>query len=208
MLLDVTATRKTAKKLPLSFYQRDTTLVARELLGKRLVHQIGRKRLSGIIVETEAYIGAEDRACHGFGNRRTRRTESLFQEGGYSYVYMIYGMHFCFNAVTRTCDHPEAVLVRALQPNEGVSEMKRNRLVKSERELTSGPAKLCEALLIDKAQDRLSLVGSELFIEDINLQISSQDIVTKPRIGIAYAGEAAHWPLRFYICGNPFISKI
>jgi DNA-3-methyladenine glycosylase len=115
------APQKKFQQLPISFYERDTQTVARELLGQRLVHIVRGQRISGLIVETEAYIGAEDRACHGFGHRRTKRTESLYQPGGFSYVYLIYGMHHCFNVVTKSSDDPEAVLIRALEPSEARS---------------------------------------------------------------------------------------
>ena len=215
------------KRLGKEFFMRDTTRVARELLGKRLVHIVqghsnnrtsanratnntdSRIRLAGTIVETEAYLGAGDRACHSFGALRTKRTESLFLEGGTSYVFLIYGMHCCFNVVTRDADKPEAVLIRAIQPTEGIEEMLRRRLLRDQNpiNLSNGPGKLCEALGIDRSCDRVSLMKSpSLFLEDAPM-IEAQKILASARIGVDYAGEAASWPLRFSIVGNSYVSK-
>jgi DNA-3-methyladenine glycosylase len=198
-------------KLPRAFYRRNTETVARDLLGKLLVHQTGRKRLSGIIVETEAYMGTDDAACHTFGGRRSAKNESMFQDGGISYVYQIYGMYYCLNTVTRTKDCPEAVLIRAVQPCEGIKQMMINRSfktkVKKERDLANGPGKLCIALGIDRQQDGLPLDGSELYIEDKGFQLKRSQIIAGPRIGVDYAGAAAEWHLRFYIKGNDFVSR-
>ncbi|HVK60908.1 MAG TPA: DNA-3-methyladenine glycosylase, partial [Bdellovibrionales bacterium] len=135
-----------ARKLPFSFYQRDTEEVARELLGKTLVHVLKTgQRVSGRIVETEAYLGARDAAAHSRGGLRSKRTESMFLPGGHAYVYLIYGMHYCFNVVTREADEPQAVLIRALEPIEGIEFMRRRRRVKRDLDLCSGPGKLCDA---------------------------------------------------------------
>ena len=184
-----------ARKLPLSFYRRDTEQVAKELLGKKLVRVYKGRRLSGIIVETEAYIGSHDKACHGFGHRRTERTKALYLEGGYSYVYLIYGMYHLLNAVTGNTEEPTAVLIRAIEPREG-----------GDLGLTNGPGRLCEALVIDKKLNKVKLNGSELFIEDAP-NISAKQILATPRIGVDYAGESASWPLRFLIRDNAFVSK-
>jgi DNA-3-methyladenine glycosylase len=201
-----------SRVLPARFYQRKTEIVARELLGCILVHEIKSEnkshRISGRIVETEAYLGAEDPACHTFEGRRTPRNEAMYLYGGHAYVYFIYGMHFCFNVVTRTERHPEAVLIRALEPLEGVDFMRRQRGIRGpDRDLTNGPAKLCEALAIDRSSDGLSLVDSMLTIERGREHIAQESTVTSPRIGIAYAGAAAEWPLRFSIAKNRFVSK-
>ncbi len=193
-------------KLPTSFYEQKTESVAKRLLGKKLVRIYKGERISGLITETEAYLGATDPACHTFGHRKTPRVQSMYLSGGHAYVYQIYGMHFCFNVVTRTPQHPEAVLIRALEPLEGLDWMKKFRVESNVRNLTTGPAKLCEALQINKAQDGECLTDDELFIEDAK-PVASKDIVAKPRIGVAYAKEAAQWPLRFYIRENVFISK-
>lgn len=195
-------------RLPRAFYQRDTETVARELLGQRLVHVVDGQRLTGLIVETEAYLGVRDRACHSFGDRRTPRTESLYLAGGHAYVYFIYGMHFCFNAVTRREGEPEAVLVRAVEPIEGRDIMRSRRpSARHEVDLTNGPGKLCAAMGITRACDRLSLDGSELFIEQGDRTFTDDEIVRTPRIGVAYAQEAAGWPLRFTVQGHPCVSK-
>ncbi len=187
------------------FYKRETEIVARELLGCRLVRVIDGVRLSGRIVETEAYLGIDDPACHTFGDRRTPRTKSMYLPGGHAYVYFIYGMHFCFNVVTRTEREPEAVLIRAIQPEEGIDEMMRRRKAtgkskaKSVSALTNGPAKLCQALGIDRSCDGLTLEGPEIFIERGSRKIVESEIHASPRVGVDYAGVAATWPLRFRV---------
>jgi DNA-3-methyladenine glycosylase len=196
-----------AKKLPLSFYDRDTVKVAKELLGKHLVRLMpGGKRVAGRIVETEAYVGIEDRACHAFGDRRTRRTSSLYLGPGHAYVFLIYGMYDCFNVVTRESGEPQAVLIRALEPVEGIETMRKNRPIKKDLDLTSGPGKLCRALAIDRSFDGHRLVESPLTIEDAP-RVSPRRIEASPRIGVDYAGEAAQWLLRFHERDNPWVSK-
>jgi DNA-3-methyladenine glycosylase len=200
-----------ARKLPLSFYRRDTEQVAKDLLGKKLVRIYKGQRISGIIVETEAYTGSEDKACHGFGHRRTERTKALYLDGGFSYVYLIYGMYYLLNAVTGHTEEPTAVLIRAIEPCEGLDLMRTFRRAKddsrkSDLGLANGPGRLCEALNIDKKLNMLELTGSELFIEDAE-KISTKLILATPRIGVDYAGESAAWPLRFLIRDNLFVSK-
>lgn len=192
--------------LPLSFYKQKTERVAKKLLGKTLVHIVNGKRLSGVITETEAYLGITDRACHTFGDRRTARTEAMYLPGGHAYVYFIYGMYNCVNVVTRTEKHPEAVLIRALEPIEGIELMKKNRKTKDVFNLTTGPGKLCQALAITKSNNAQSLISETLFIEDTGT-ITAKNIVARSRVGIAYALEAVHWPLRFYIKDSKYISK-
>jgi DNA-3-methyladenine glycosylase len=199
--------------LPLKFYQRDTTKVARELLGKRLVHMLPNgERRDGIIVETEAYLGIEDAACHTWKSRRTDRVRSMYLEGGHAYVYMIYGMYYCFNVVTRNADEPEAVLIRALEPGRGfawdqVRATHQGRIPKKYNEL-NGPGKLCRGLGINRKDDGERLDGSRIYIEESDwAPVKPKDIIARPRVGVDYAGEAATWPLRFYINGSPFISK-
>lgn len=194
------------RRLPLEFYLRDTKTVARDLLGKKLVHVVQGTRLSGLIVETEAYLGIEDAAAHSFGDRRTARTESMYLEGGHAYVYFIYGIHYCFNVVTQPAGIPQAVLIRAIEPIEGIELMRERRKSSKETGLGSGPGKLCQALGIDRECDRLSLVESEeLFIEDAPAPRAK--IIACPRVGVAYAGTAAEWPLRFLVSEHPHISK-
>lgn len=199
--------RRKRKILPLNFYRRATDVVARDLIGKILVHQIDDQNvLSGRIVETEAYLGARDPACHSYPERRTERTEVLFWPGGYSYVYFIYGVHFCFNVVTEKKDLGEAVLVRALEPLEGIPLMQKRRKVQKIEQLCSGPGKLCQALRIGRQENRLKLNQPPLWIED-GPPVKDQDVVTTTRIGIAQK-EAKDFPLRFYLRGSKHISKL
>lgn len=194
-----------ARRLPKSFFQRKTPTVAQQLLGCTLVHLVNGHRISGRIIETEAYLGVEDRACHSFGNRRTVRTESLYRPGGHAYVYLIYGMYFCFNVVTRDSAHPEAVLIRALEPIEGIHIMRTRRNVKVDRDLANGPGKLCIALGINLSHDRLPLQKSSLIIEEASPE--HLQVIESPRIGVDYAGECAKWPLRFSVANNVHVSK-
>ncbi|MGZ3703371.1 MAG: DNA-3-methyladenine glycosylase [Bdellovibrionota bacterium] len=178
--------------LPAKFYRRDTALVARELIGKRLVRVWRGKRLSGIITETEAYLGATDRAAHTFGGRATPRVKSMYLEGGHAYVYQIYGMHFCINAVTREAGEGQAVLIRALAMEGGVR--------------ANGPGLLCKALRIDRKLDGFSLQGPTIFIERA-VRVKKEEIGASARIGVDYAGEAAEWPLRFFWKGHHSLSR-
>ncbi len=189
--------------------------MARELLGKRLVHIVNGKRLSGIITETEAYLGIKDRGAHTFGNRRTKRTETMYLPGGHSYVYLIYGIYDCLNVVTQKQDIPEAVLIRALEPSEGLTTMAKARKLKNfdpENKkhlwnLTTGPGKLAQAMKITRDHNSLLLTDDTLFIEDIGVKIKDSEIIASPRIGIDYAQEAKHWELRFTIKDNFYISR-
>ncbi|WP_374076313.1 DNA-3-methyladenine glycosylase [Bdellovibrio bacteriovorus] len=189
--------------LPQDFYFEDTTSVAKSLLGKVLHIKSDKKEHKARIVEVEAYLGVEDPACHTFGDRRTQRTKSMYLDGGHSYVYLIYGMYHCLNFVTRTTEHPEAVLIRAVQPFDADHNPKKKDLK------TNGPGKLCKHYGITKDHDGLKLwkKNSEIFVSDDDFKVSSKQIVACPRIGVDYAGEAAKWPLRFYLKDNLFISK-
>ena len=200
--------RKKARKLPREFYARQNVLtVARELLGKLLVVPANNgSRVSGMIVETEAYRGPEDRASHAYGGRRTKRTETMYQLGGTVYVYFVYGMYYQFNVVTNIRDTPHAVLVRALQPVEGIENMRDRRQTHSDRNLTSGPGKLCIAMGIDRKLDREDLLGERVWIEE-GEKIPRTRIATGPRVGIDYAEEWAEKPWRFWLKDNPFVSK-
>jgi DNA-3-methyladenine glycosylase len=197
------------RKLPRRFYTRDDTLlVARQLLGQRLVvPNLDGARVSGRIVETEAYMGPEDRAAHSYGNRRTPRTETMFARGGVAYVYFIYGMYYQFNVVTNIESIPHAVLVRALEPLEGIEVMRERRPRKDDRGLTSGPGKLCLAMGIDRSYNRADLLGNLIWIEAGDRNISESEIAAGPRIGIDYAGEYVSKPWRFWIRDNPYVSK-
>jgi len=197
-----------AKKLPREFYTRPDVLeVARDLLGKKLVVP-GRNgaRVSGIIVETEAYRGPEDRASHAWNGRRTKRTETMYGAGGTAYVYFVYGMYHQFNVVTSVEDIPHAVLVRALEPGEGLAVMRRRRRGRSEYELTSGPGRLCLALGIDRKLDKADLLGDRVWLED-GISISPRQIGRGPRIGIDYAEKWIDKPWRFWVKDNPFVSR-
>ncbi len=181
--------------------------VARELLGKLLVVPANNgSRVSGMIVETEAYRGPEDRASHAYGGRRTKRTETMYQLGGTVYVYFVYGMYYQFNVVTNIRDTPHAVLVRALQPVEGIENMRDRRQTHSDRNLTSGPGKLCIAMGIDRKLDREDLLGERVWIEE-GEKIPPTRIATGPRVGIDYAEEWIEKPWRFWLKDNPFVSK-
>jgi DNA-3-methyladenine glycosylase len=150
--------------------------------------------LSGIIVETEAYLGEKDAAAHTYKGR-TERNKSMFLPGGHAYVYFIYGMHYCINVVAKQAGEPEAVLIRALEPEAGVKER------------TDGPGRLCKAMRITKALDGVNLRGEALFIEDAGRAPRQDEIGAAERIGVDYAGEAAGWPLRFYWKGNAYLSR-
>jgi DNA-3-methyladenine glycosylase len=196
-------------KLPREFYTRSDVLeVARDLLGKKLVvpNRTG-SRVAGIIVETEAYRGPEDRASHAYGGRRTNRTETMYGIGGTTYVYFVYGMYYQFNVVTNVEDIPHAVLVRALEPIEGLDIMRRRRQGRSEYELTSGPGRLCLAMGIDRGLDKSDLLGDRVWIEEA-VSVSPRQIARGPRIGIDYAKKWVTKPWRFWIKDNPFVSKV
>lgn len=195
-------------KLSRAFYTGpDVVALARRLLGALLVvpARDGR-RVSGIIVETEAYRGPEDRASHAHGGRRTRRTETMYARGGTAYVYFVYGMYHQFNVVTNRQDVPHAVLVRALEPVEGLALMRRRRAGAPDRNLTSGPGKLCLALGIDRGLDGADLLGDRVWIEE-RPSVHPSAIASGPRVGIDYAGDWAGRPWRFWVRGNPFISR-
>ena len=199
-------------KLNRMFYSQDTITVAKSLLGKILVHEVEGRRISGKIVETEAYLGVSDKAAHSYGGKKTKRVEVMYKEAGFSYIFMIYGMYYCFNVVTQLAGIPEAVLVRALEPLEALDSMSFNRYKKNYNELTAaniknltnGPGKLCNALQIDKALNGEDLCNNKLYIEDSN---DALKIVTSKRIGIDYAEEAKDFLLRFHIENNKYVSK-
>lgn len=190
----------------------DPITVARGLLGQRLVRIVdtvnGPQRISGTIVETEAYLGAPDRAAHTFGGRRTPRNESMYLPGGHAYVYFIYGLHHCLNVVCGEVDEGVAVLIRALEPVEGLDEMRTRRpRARRLRDLCSGPARLTQALDIDRRMDGTCLTTSpELFIER-QRAIPEQRIASSPRIGVEYAGDWARRLLRFIVADNPHVSR-
>lgn len=192
------------KVLPREFYERATLRVAHDLLGKILCRRlVNGKILRGRIVEVEAYLGVKDAAAHTFGGRRTERVRSMYLSGGHAYVYFIYGMYHCLNFVTRTADHPEAVLIRAIEPLHPAAEPATRAKIP-----TNGPGKLCRHYQINKEQDgaRLWTKRSSLWVEDAP-RVPARERVTAARIGVDYAGSAARWPLRFYIRDNLFVSR-
>jgi DNA-3-methyladenine glycosylase len=193
--------------LPAAFFARPTLTVARELLGQRLVRQIEGQVVSGLIVETEAYIGPDDTACHA-GKGRTPRTEVMFGPAGFSYVYLIYGMYHMLNIVTEAVDFPAAVLIRAIAPEAGLVRMQANRGRAQGRNLTNGPGKLCQALGIDKRLNNVPLFSGEGLWVEAASPLPDNVIAAGPRVGIGYASpqdQAAPW--RFRVRDNPFVSK-
>ncbi|RYD58992.1 MAG: DNA-3-methyladenine glycosylase [Sphingobacteriales bacterium] len=195
--------------LPEPFYTRtDVVTIAKELLGKVLVTNINGITTSGMITETEAYAGASDKASHAFGNRRTARTEVMFAGGGVAYVYLCYGIHHLFNVVTNVQDTPHAILIRAIEPLEGIPEMlQRRRMEIVKPSLTSGPGAMSMALGIHTRHTGLSLQGPEIWIEDRGIKLSKNKIVSATRVGVAYAAEDAYLPYRFFIQDNKYVSK-
>jgi DNA-3-methyladenine glycosylase len=202
------------KKLPREFYLRsDTIRIAKDLIGKLLVVPLETgERVSGMIVETEAYLGAVDKAAHSYNNRRTARNEITYSIGGHAYVFFIYGMYFQFNVVTDAKDSPHVVLIRAVEPVEGIEIMRERRLVKNpsakikDVNLTSGPGKLCIALNINRRLNGEDLLGENIWIEDYK-NFSSDKIEIGKRIGIDYAEEFAEKPWRFWLKNNDFVSR-
>ncbi|WET50192.1 DNA-3-methyladenine glycosylase [Chryseobacterium indologenes] len=196
-------------KLPLSYYSnQDVLFMAQDLLGKVLFTNIDGEITAGIIVETEAYHGVSDKASHAYGGRRTDRTETLYNQGGISYVYLCYGIHHLFNVVTSVEDDPHAVLVRAVEPLIGkeIMEMRRN-MPASKAAISAGPGSAAKALGIDRSFNKKDLNGSDIWIEDHGIHYSSDTIVAGPRIGVAYAQEDALLPWRFFVNGNKYVSK-
>jgi DNA-3-methyladenine glycosylase len=202
------------RPLPRSFYARPVLTVARACIGKLLVHELNGERMVGRIVEVEAYRGPEDRAAHSYGGRRTPRTEVMFGEAGHAYMFFVYGMHWHLNLVAGKLGEPHAVLVRAVEPLEGVARMAlrrglgssySNRKGEVTQNLTNGPGKLCQAFALDRAQYGADLTSSPLYLAD--------DGATKPRvarstrIGVDYAAEWALEPWRFYDAKSRFVSR-
>lgn len=201
--------KKSSFPLPLSYYQQDDVLyLSRHLLGKYLLTNIDGKLTGGVIIETEAYRGPEDRASHAFANRRTKRNEVMYAQGGISYVFICYGIHAMLNIVTNKKDIPHAILVRALAPMIGIEVMVDRRMKKEANDtLTSGPGSLCQALGITKKHNGIPLQGPTIWIEDRGIKVSSKEIIAGPRVGIDYAGEDAKLPWRFQIALQRFKEK-
>jgi DNA-3-methyladenine glycosylase len=193
-------------RLDLSFYHQPTLQMARGLLGKQLVRVLNGQRLSGLIVETEAYIGEADRACHA-SRGRTPRTEVMYGPPGHAYVYFIYGMHHCFNVVTEEEGFPAAVLIRALEPWEGLEWMRRHRPGRPDGQLTNGPGKLCAALAVDRTLNGVDLCTNRVFFIEEGRTVADGEIAISPRIGIRSDETARSRPWRFYIKGNRYVSR-
>jgi DNA-3-methyladenine glycosylase len=191
-------------KLPRSFYERSTIVVAKQLLGKYLVRQHPKGNTVGRIVETEAYVGPQDLACHA-AKGRTARTEVMFGPPGHAYVYFIYGFYNMLNLVTEAKDYPAAVLIRAVEPVQGIELMQNRRRSSALRSLASGPGKLCQAFGIDRSLNGADLCGGVLFVQDSGDPVPK--FLAKPRIGVDYAGKWKDKPYRFLVRGNEFVSK-
>jgi len=196
------------KKLGIDFYRREKVLqIAEELLGKLLVTTKDGITTSGRIVECEAYAGVPDRASHAYGGRRTKRNEVMYGEAGVAYVYLCYGIHHLFNVVTHAKDIPHAILIRSLEPVEGIKHMlHRTGKRQPGNTLTRGPGNLSKALGIYTTDSGTLLTGKNIFLADDGFGYSRKEIYTSPRIGVDYAGEDARLPYRFYIKGNTFVS--
>lgn len=196
-------------KLQFSYYLNpDVLFLAKDLLGKVLFTQINGEVTAGIIVETEAYFGVKDKASHAYGGRRTNRTETLYSEGGVSYVYLCYGIHHLFNVVSSVGDEPHAVLIRGIEPLIGkdIMELRRN-MPAAKAAISSGPGSAAKALGIDRSFNQKELTGEEIWIEDHCIRYNPDEIISTPRVGVAYAQEDALLPWRFFVKGNKYVSK-
>jgi DNA-3-methyladenine glycosylase len=183
-----------------SYYQNENVIeIAKDLIGKTLCTKIDGRLTSGIITETEAYNGIIDKASHAFGERRTKRTETMYAKGGVSYVYLCYGIHHLFNIVTNGENIPHAVLIRAISPDRGINTiLKRRKVFELKKDLCIGPGKVSEALGIKTMHDNLSLTGKKIWLCDENIKFDRKKINVGPRIGVDYAGKDALLPYRFF----------
>lgn len=197
-----------AKRLNPDFFTRkDTLRIARDLLGKLLVVPAADgRRVSGMIVESEAYLGEIDKAAHSYGGRRTARNEITYAEGGHVYVFFVYGMYYQLNLITGLADHPHVVLIRAVEPVEGIELMRERRGDMKDKNLTSGPGKLCIALGIDRDFNGEDLMGDQIWVEEYR-NPKKDEITSGSRVGVDYAGEFVDAPWRFWVKGNEYVSK-
>ena len=202
------------EKLQRDFFLKNTLDIARDLLGKILVHHTDNGIISAMIVETEAYLGIEDKACHSYKALQTERNKVMYKTGGTAYVYLIYGMYHCFNIVTRDINQPEAILIRAVQPIDGLEIMAQNRYAESYStlakkkilNLTSGPGKLCKAMDITRNVNGYDLCGDKLYLcKNDSVKIN---VVETKRVNIDYAEEYIDKPWRFYIKDNKYVSRL
>jgi DNA-3-methyladenine glycosylase len=197
------------RRLPLAFYRRPSERVARDLIGRYLIRELDGERLVLRLVEVEAYLGPRDRASHTWGGRRTERNRSMWLGGGHAYVYFVYGMHFCLNVVCGGEGDGTAVLLRAGEPVAGAARMAALRGLGPEPRpgaLAGGPGRLCQALGIDRGLDGASLVSGPLRLAE-GEPAAPAGVVRGPRVGVAYAREAAAWPLRFALAGSAAVSR-
>ena len=194
-------------RLTRSFFRRDPVTLATSLLGQRLIRILNDgTRLTARIVEVEAYLGVADRACHSYVGRRTPRNQNMYLDGGHAYVYFTYGMHWCMNIVSDTTDTPTACLIRALEPIDGIRWMRKHRQRDRETDLCSGPAKLTQALAIDRSLDGIDLTRDHRLWIEADATVPPTRIITTPRIGINGAGSWTRRALRFFIRDNPHVS--
>lgn len=204
--------------MDIEFFREDAIALSKNLLGKYLVRKYDNKEIVVKIVETEAYMGAEDKGAHVYGDRKTERTKPLYEDGGTIYVYLIYGMYYCLNISANVKDIPQCVLIRGVEPIKGIDDISINRYNKKyedlttyqKKNITNGPGKLCKALKIEKELNFESVLGNELFIKDsyeLDEDNKSFEIVESKRVNIDYAQEAKDYLWRFYIKGNKHISK-
>ena len=196
-------------KLPASYYHNDDVVaLSRDLLGKYIFTAIDDVVTGGYIVETEAYNGIVDKASHAYGNRKTNRTNVMFEQGGIIYVYLCYGIHEMLNIVTSIKGQPHAILIRAVHPTEGIDTMlERRRMAALKPNLTRGPGSVAKSLGISRAINMSSLQSNVIWLEDRWLYFNDESIASAPRIGVDYAGEDASLPYRFYVRGDPYVSK-
>ena len=196
------------RRLPDKFFLRANTIrVAQDLLGQLLVvPNVDGTRVSGMIVETEAYMGIEDKAAHSYGGRRSARNEITYAEGGHVYVFFVYGMYYQLNLVTGPAEQAHVVLIRAVEPVEGIEIMRERRGATPDKNLTSGPGKLTIALGIDRSFNGGHLSGDRIWVEEYK-RIKKSEIASGPRVGIDYAEDFVEMPWRFWITGNRFVSR-
>ena len=196
-------------KLTTDFYQREDTLqIARDLLGKSVFSSIDGELCGGIIIETEAYMGPDDRGSHTFNNLRTPRNEMMFSAGGVVYMYICYGIHNMLNIVTGSSNMPHAILIRAIEPNLNLEVMRdRRNIFNDDVRLCKGPGALCKALGLNKTHNGTDLQSEIIWVEDTNFRYSDSQIKTTPRVGMNFEGEYKSIPWRFYAKGNKYVSR-
>jgi len=196
-------------KLPaVYYYNPDVVALSRDLIGKYLFTRINGVTTGGYIIETEAYNGVVDRASHAYGNRLTPRTKTMYQAGGVAYVYLCYGIHEMFNIVTNVEGNPNAILIRAIEPTEGLEAMQvRRNMPVVKPTITMGPGSVAKALGISRTINAYSLQGDTIWIEDRGLTFPDESVAAVPRVGVDYAGDDALLPYRFYVKGNIYVSK-